>query len=581
MWHAVAAAEDLPYRHTFHGELLGRELAIWRADDDHVNVWENRCLHRGLRLSIGMNDGRELQCRYHGWRYASRTAGCTYIPAHPADAPARTICARTFASVEQYGLIWTAQDPAATMPAVGLLAGVESRALRGVVVHAPSALVVEALKGHQFSPNGSLQGDQAQVAVEDSGPFFVTLASTEGKDSTTVVFFVQPVDAARSIVRPVLAGSLAAAERMRVLRHHSIQLTALRRIVEHEASLLPAPARIVPTTEQVPIHLAQMPERVDVRRGAPLRVRVARKWETAEGVMAFQLESVAGQLPTFQPGAHIDVHLQGGLVRQYSLTNAPGELGWYRIGVKLDPDSRGGSAALHNSVREGDVLAISEPRNNFVLRRDALRTLFIAGGIGATPLLAMAQALHYGDLNYEFHYFAQSKAHLAFPEVLAELDGSLTTHLGLTPEATGTMLEEVLTGPATHEAVYICGPGPMLEATRQIARAQGWADDVVHFEYFKNATEIDDSSTFQINLARSGLTLTVTAGETILEVLTANGIPVESSCEQGACGTCAVGVIDGVADHQDVYLTDTERRVGERLMVCVSRAQSDHLTLDI
>ena len=100
-WHPIAAAADLPFRHVFHGQLLGREFAVWRADDGYVNVWENRCLHRGVRLSIGINDGRELKCQFHGWRYSNRTAGCTYIPAHPADSPARTITNRTYRAVER------------------------------------------------------------------------------------------------------------------------------------------------------------------------------------------------------------------------------------------------------------------------------------------------------------------------------------------------------------------------------------------------------------------------------------------------------------------------------------------------
>ena len=120
-WYPIAAAHDLPFRHVFHGQLLGREFAVWRADDGFVNIWENRCLHRGVRLSIGINDGRELRCQYHGWRYSNRTAGCTYIPAHPADAPARTITIRTFPVAERYGLIWSSLDAVGEGPAIAAL----------------------------------------------------------------------------------------------------------------------------------------------------------------------------------------------------------------------------------------------------------------------------------------------------------------------------------------------------------------------------------------------------------------------------------------------------------------------------
>lgn len=580
LWHPIAAADDLVFRHTFHGQLLGRELAVWRADDGYVNVWENRCLHRGVRLSIGVNDGRELRCQYHGWRYANRTGGCTYIPAHPADAPARTICNRTFASIEKYGLVWSGDDPVGDVPDVGLLEGEPLIGLRGLPVNASSDLVMVGVRQHRFQPNGDLGGEGAVMEVEDLNAFAVALTASAGVGSTTVVFFVQPVDAARSVIRSVMVGSPDAAHEIEIQRHHSAQLSALRDSTEQEAERWPVPNAMDVAIEQVPIALGGIPEAA-VGRMAPLRVRVARKWEVAEGVAAFELESIDRQLPTFQAGAHIDVHLPNGLVRQYSLTNGPGELSSYRIGVKLEPESRGGSSVLHNSVREGDVLAISEPRNNFPLRRDGERTVLVAGGIGITPLLAMAQALHHNDLNYELHYFAQSAAHLAFGEVLAPLGSAITSHLGLDPEGTAAELDLVLAAPAPTDHLYVCGPGPMLDAARRIALTAGWAEESVHFEYFKNTTEIDDSSVFEISLARSALTLEVAGGETILEVLRANGVSVESSCEQGACGTCLVAVIEGEPEHQDVYLTSAERKRGDQMLVCVSRSLSERLVLDV
>src|SRR5580692_8758204 len=145
--HPIAAVYDLPFRHVFHGQLLGHEFAVWRADDGYLNVWENRCLHRGVRLSIGINDGRELKCQYHGWRYANRTAGCTYIPAHPADAPARTITVRTFPVIEKYGLIWSRLDNAREEHAVAALDRGKPFALRGMAVNAPASLAAERLKG--------------------------------------------------------------------------------------------------------------------------------------------------------------------------------------------------------------------------------------------------------------------------------------------------------------------------------------------------------------------------------------------------------------------------------------------------
>lgn len=567
-WHPIAAADDLVLRHVYHGKLLGRELAVWRADDGFVNVWENRCLHRGVRLSIGVNDGRELVCAYHGWRYANRTAGCTYIPAHPADAPARTICNRTFGAAERYGLIWSGEEPDGEIPGAPELAG-ETLVLRSLPVNAGAALAIDWLAGYEpeSSPRPVRRSEHATALEYD--------------DETAVVFFVQPVDSDRSVIRPVLAPAPPDAERIEVLRRHSTALEALRKELEAEAAKRPPAEPMTPALEQVPVHLAEPPEPSARGRQARLRVQVARKWNTAADVAAFELESIAGQLPTFQPGAHIDVHLPGGLVRQYSLTNGPGQLDRYRIGVKLEPESRGGSEAMHHTVREGDVLAISEPRNNFLLRRNAERTILLAGGIGITPLLAMAQALHHSNLAFELHCFARSRDHLAFGETLERLGDSVTAHLGLSPADTAAAIARTLEGRSPSDRVYGCGPAPMLAAVRELAEAAGWPEEVVHFEYFANPTEIDDSSSFEVSLARSALTLAVPAGRTVLEVLRDNGVDVASSCEQGACGTCSVGVIEGEPDHQDVYLNESEKQRGDRMMVCISRARGPRLILDL
>ncbi|MCH9802658.1 2Fe-2S iron-sulfur cluster binding domain-containing protein, partial [bacterium] len=152
---------------------------------------------------------------------------------------------------------------------------------------------------------------------------------------------------------------------------------------------------------------------------------------------------------------------------------------------------------------------------------------------------------------------------------------------GLSPGETSAELTRVLQGYDHANQAYICGPGPMLEAARTIAAEAGWPDQAVHFEYFKNTTEIDDSSSFEIALARSAVTLQVPSGTTILEVLRDHGVAMPSSCEQGACGTCVVPVIEGDIDHQDVHLKQTERDAGDQIMTCVSRATSDRLVLDI
>ncbi|RWL84876.1 MAG: 2Fe-2S iron-sulfur cluster binding domain-containing protein [Mesorhizobium sp.] len=580
-WHPIAAAHDLPFRHVFHGQLLGREFAVWRADDGYVNVWENRCLHRGVRLSIGINDGRELKCQYHGWRYSNRTAGCTYIPAHPADAPARTITNRTYPALERYGLLWSSEEPLGELPDVAGLAEGKPLALRGIPVNAPAGKVAEALKTYRFQPNATIDGGGAETIVEAAQDFSVALRSHDGGAETLGVFFIQPVDSNRSVIRGVLDRDAEGAARIAVLRHHNERLSKLRDQVEREVANTPAPAPIEPTYERVSAELAEMPELTAHGRKAALRVTVGRKWQTADGIAGFELRPIKGILPTFHPGAHIDVHMPNGEIRQYSITNGPGETDSFTIGVKLERDSKGGSRCMHETVREGDVLAISEPRNNFPLRRDAIKTIFLAGGIGITPLLAMAQALKNQELTYELHYFAQGQEHLAFADRLKLLGDSLKPHLGLSPGATGAELRQILTGYRNDMHLYICGPGPMLEAARKIATEQGWPDSAVHFEYFKNTNKIDDSSSFEVALARSCVTLRVPAGKTILQIMRESGIDVPSSCEQGACGTCMASVIEGEPDHQDVYLSDVERKAGTKIMTCVSRAKSARLVLDI
>ncbi|ARP63397.1 oxidoreductase [Mesorhizobium sp. WSM1497] len=580
-WYPIASATDLPFRHVFHAGLFGREFAAWRADDGFINVWENRCLHRGVRLSIGINDGRELKCQYHGWRYSSRTAGCTYIPAHPADVPARTITNRTFPVAERYGLVWSGEEPQGDVPVIEELAADAGLVLRAMPINAPADEVAKWLASHRFQPNGALASNLATTQVETVTDGTLTLRSTEGEESTVVVFFVQPIDARRAVVRGVVSGPVTVEARLAILRHHNERLAQLRDVVEASTPPETQPVELEPAFEPLPAELAGIPELKGTGRHAALRVVVARKWSTADGIAGFELRPIKGILPTFQPGAHIDVHMPNGEVRQYSITNGPGETDSFTIGVKLERDSKGGSKCMHETVREGDVLAISEPRNNFPLRRDAIKTLLVAGGIGITPLLAMAQALHHSTLGYELHYFAQNQAQLAFPERLAALGDNVRLHLGLSPDESSAEFQRLLSGHRSGMRVYICGPGPMLESVRSTAAGAGWPETAIHFEYFKNTNKIDDSSSFEIALARSSLTLTVPFGKSILQVLRENGIDMPSSCEEGACGTCLATVIEGEPDHQDVYLSPIERRSGTKILTCVSRAKSARLVLDI
>ena len=560
-WYPIASSEDLPFRHVYQGQLLGRELAVWRADDGNVNVWENRCLHRGVRLSIGINEGQELKCQYHGWRYANQSAGCTYIPAHPADAPARRIENRRYPVREAFGLIWSAaNDDKAFAPFPGA-EGHDWFPLRPMPVNAAPDDVVAALA--RLAPDDQPADLLPGMAVRLDG----------------VTYFVQPVDAGRAVIRGLLPDRPA--DDIATLRHYNEVLTRLRDRLERAAARKPAPEPLQPLFEKVSVDLATMPD-IAVPRGNTLNVAVKRKWRTADGVIGFELADRDGKhLPTFQPGAHIDLHLPNGLVRQYSITNGPGDLSSYVIGVKQESASKGGSKVLVDSVREGDVLAISEPRNNFPLRRDATRTVLIAGGIGITPLLSMARFLDKSSLPYELHYFTRTGESVAFRSELDVLHGQVETHSGLGRDAIKVKVADVLGPHAFANHVYICGPGAMLEMVQETAAGLGWPDEAIHFEYFQNDKIIDSSSAFDIELARSAMTLHVPAGKTILEVMREAGLTVPSSCEQGACGTCLTGVIEGEVDHQDVYLNKSEKASNTCMMTCVSRAKSARLVLDI
>jgi len=579
LWFPIAAGTDLAARHVFHARLLGRELAVWRADDGHPNAWENRCLHRGVRLTIGINDGAELVCRYHGWRYANRTAECTYIPAHPADAPARTVCNTRYPLIERHGLLWCAEAPG---PATSLpeLPDELSLTMRAIPVAAPLAAVRTAL----IELGAVHDGKQLHGAIGE------------------VLYLLQPVDASRTVIRGLLrpaadrsrdertdraatanATAYGAADEALLLEHDE-RLERLRRAIEADPARRHDPDDWPVVAPLVAASLATMPEPGAEGRAAPLRLRVGSMVRTADGsVLEIDLLPLDADahLPGATPGAHIDLHLPNGLVRQYSLANAPGQTDRYRIGVLREPVSTGGSAWLFERLRTGDVLAASVPRNGFALRRDAVDTLLIAGGIGITALASMTMTLQRGGHAYRLCYLARSAEHFALMDRLAPLGDALECLSGLDAAASRAVIAERLGPYREAHHVYVCGPTGLIGCVRELAAELGWPDEAVHFEHFGNAAPLDTRGAFQVRLARSGLNLTVPDGQTLLQTLREHGVPVPSSCEQGACGTCRVAVLDGQPDHRDVYLNAAERKRGDCLMSCVSRASSAALTLDL
>ncbi|HEX5738119.1 MAG TPA: PDR/VanB family oxidoreductase, partial [Hydrogenophaga sp.] len=270
-----------------------------------------------------------------------------------------------------------------------------------------------------------------------------------------------------------------------------------------------------------------------------LRVRVARKSIEALDICSFELADIADRpLPAFAAGSHIDVHLGPGLVRQYSLCNNPAETDRYLIGVLLDPLSRGGSRAMH-ALDVGDELDISMPKNHFALVHQAQRSLLLAGGIGITPILCMAERLANVSAEFEMHYCTRSRERTAFAERIerSSFAAQVGFHFDDGPQLQRFDIAARLAQPMKGEHLYVCGPKGFMEAVLGMARQQGWPEDQLHFEFFSAAPAngADDAS-FEVQLASSGKVIRVGKDQTVVQALANAGVDVPTSCEQGVCG---------------------------------------------
>lgn len=315
-----------------------------------------------------------------------------------------------------------------------------------------------------------------------------------------------------------------------------------------------------------------------------IEVRVARKTREAESICSYELVALDGTaLPPFEAGAHVDVHLGDQLVRQYSLCNAPGETHRYLIGVLRDAESRGGSRAMHDRIDTGSVLAISAPKNHFPLV-EAGRTLLLAGGIGVTPILAMAESLARQGAAFEMHYSARSPQRAAFRERIAASPFAAQVHFHYDSGDAAQQLDlgRVLAAPAPDTHVYVCGPQGFIGHVLDRATSFGWPAGQLHVEYF-GAAAIDTGAdrAFDVKLASSGKVVNVPAGRSVIQVLAEQGVAIPYSCEEGVCGTCLTRVLDGVPDHRDLYLTEEERAANDQFTPCCSRAKTAMLVLDV
>ncbi|MEO5733210.1 MAG: cytochrome P450/oxidoreductase [Rubrivivax sp.] len=345
---------------------------------------------------------------------------------------------------------------------------------------------------------------------------------------------------------------------------------------------------------------AQTPLRIGepLRRAAMRPVVVDRITEIADGVRSLRLVAPPGQtLPRWTAGGHIDVEFDvdaaAGLSigtrpsRSYSLCGDPdGEPDAYPIAVLHEPEGRGGSRWLHETLRVGDRLDIRGPRNHFRLDEQAPALLLIAGGIGITPIISMALRAKTLGMSYALHYCGRSRRAMAFVDALKAAHGS-QMKLHVADEGTRADLPALLAQmrsaePGTH--VYACGPPRMLQALAAVASDVGWPADAVHTEHFVSTlTELDPSleHAFEVELADTGRTVQVAADQTLLSALRNAGLAILSDCEEGLCGSCEVSVLQGEVDHRDQVLTTAERATGSKLMSCCSRARGGRLVLGL
>jgi len=316
-----------------------------------------------------------------------------------------------------------------------------------------------------------------------------------------------------------------------------------------------------------------------------LTVRVTRRTAEAVDIDTFELCDVDGKpLQPFSAGSHIDVHLPNGLTRQYSLCNDPTESHRYLIGVLRDAGSRGGSTAMHDEVQEGAVLRISAPKNHFPLAHEARRSVLVAGGIGITPILCMAERLAMAGADFEMHYCTRSRERTAFRDRIAAsaFAPRVRFHHDDGHAAQKLDIPALVANRAPGVHLYVCGPKGLMEAVLGSARAAGWPEPQIHYEFFNaELLPTGDEGAFDVKLASSGRVVTVPKDKTVVEALAEAGVDVPTSCQQGVCGTCLTRVLEGVPDHKDLYLTPEEQAANDQFTPCCSRSKTPLLVLDL
>ena len=332
------------------------------------------------------------------------------------------------------------------------------------------------------------------------------------------------------------------------------------------------------TMVQDPLRAGIVDPGEDAGGDATIDAVVDSRRDLAEGVIELVFRAAdRSDLPRWEPGAHVDIVLDDGEIRQYSLCGDPSDRTTYRVAILLENEGRGGSRRIHADLRAGTPVTLKGPRNHFPLH-DSPRYLFIAGGIGVTPLIPMMRAVEAAGAEWRFVYGGRSESTMGYVDYLREMGDRVT----IWPEDTNGLIDlDGLLGIAEEGTlVYSCGPEPLLSAVEQ--RCVSWPGGALNIERF-SAVDIDTSGDtgFEVELAQTGITVQVSAEQTILEVVTDAGVYVPTSCTEGTCGSCETPILEGTAEHRDVVLSPEEQDAQETMMICVSRASCPRLVLDL
>ncbi len=312
--------------------------------------------------------------------------------------------------------------------------------------------------------------------------------------------------------------------------------------------------------------------------------RVSAKRQEAEGIWSFEFTAPeGGTLPPFEAGAHLDLRI-GDKIRQYSLCNAPAERGRYVVAVQREDAGKGGSREICDSLETGAAVMLRGPKNFFRLDPAASHAVLLAGGIGITPMLAMAEQLHARGTPFELHVCARNAARAPFRDRLAQAPfaASVRWHFDDTPEAGRMALHELVGAPAAGRSLYVCGPGGFIAAATSAAHSHGWPAGSVHVERFSaEPAAVGEDRAFVVEIRSTGQLVEVPKGVSVATALETIGIEILRSCNEGYCGTCITGVLAGQPEHRDVVLTDDERARNDCFTPCCSRALGDVLVLDL